>query len=186
MARISFSFSGGSWPSSLPLFHGTPRPAVLEATSVAAYMNGSFVDGEEPYVEPRCAALVDPIRSKDSFSATGWLILFAVVREARRDDPKARGPDIRRYLRSAWAGSQPTGRFHLRLSTRPDPLQTKALFSPTDRFTLLPAVRWAHRDHRRVRRPVIRDCLGSTCTGPQPTGRFHLRLSTRPDPVPTK
>ena len=35
---------------------------------------------------------------------------------------------------------------------------------------------------RKARRPVIRDCLRSTRTGPQPSGRFHLRLSTRPDP----
>ena len=61
---------------------------------------------------------IDPLRSGEIFPATDWLTLIAVVRRAHRDDPNARGPDIRRNLRSAWAGSQPSGRFHLRLSTR--------------------------------------------------------------------
>jgi hypothetical protein len=43
MAQISFSFSGGFWPISFPLFHGTARPSVLETVLASAYMNGSFV-----------------------------------------------------------------------------------------------------------------------------------------------
>src|SRR6266851_357237 len=60
MAQISFSFSGGFWPISFPLFHGTTRPSSLGAVLVAAYMNGSLVVGEEPYVDPGSRALVDP------------------------------------------------------------------------------------------------------------------------------
>jgi hypothetical protein len=43
MAQIPFSFSGGFWPISFPLFHGTARPSALETVLVSAYMNGSFV-----------------------------------------------------------------------------------------------------------------------------------------------
>src|SRR5438034_3624841 len=38
---LSFSFSGGFWPSSLPLFHGTTCPSVF----VTASMSRSFVVG---------------------------------------------------------------------------------------------------------------------------------------------
>jgi len=40
MAQISFSFRGGFWPSSLPLFHGTARPSGFVAVS----MTRSFVE----------------------------------------------------------------------------------------------------------------------------------------------
>src|SRR5207249_5429731 len=60
MAQISFSFSGGFWPISFPLFHGTARPSALGAVLVAAYMNGPLVVGEEPYVDAGSRALVDP------------------------------------------------------------------------------------------------------------------------------
>src|SRR5437870_13653409 len=63
MAQISFSFSGGFWPISFPLFHGTARPSALRAVLVAAYMNGSLGVGEEPYVDPGSRALVDPSQS---------------------------------------------------------------------------------------------------------------------------
>jgi hypothetical protein len=43
MAQISFSFSGGFWLISFPLFHCTARPPALETVLVSAYMNGSFV-----------------------------------------------------------------------------------------------------------------------------------------------
>src|SRR5438067_59977 len=61
MAQISFSFSGGFWPISLPLFHGTSRPSALGAVLVAAYMNGSLIGGKEPHVDPEPRALVDPL-----------------------------------------------------------------------------------------------------------------------------
>src|SRR4030095_6508269 len=60
MAQISFSFSGGFWPISFPLFHGTTRPSALGAVLVAACMNGSFIGGKEPYVDPAARALVHP------------------------------------------------------------------------------------------------------------------------------
>src|SRR5438093_11748105 len=59
MAQISFSFSGGFWPISFPLFHGTTRPSALGVVLVAACMNGSFVGGKEPHVDPGPRALVD-------------------------------------------------------------------------------------------------------------------------------
>src|SRR5436190_19109637 len=70
MAQISFSFSGGFWPISLPLFHGTSRPSALGAVLVAAYMNGSLVVGEEPYVDPGSRALVDPKRKFQSVGSS--------------------------------------------------------------------------------------------------------------------
>src|SRR5271163_4298190 len=48
MAQISFSFSGGFWPISFPLFHGTARSLALETVLVSAYMNGSFVVERSP------------------------------------------------------------------------------------------------------------------------------------------
>src|SRR5437899_11959811 len=45
---LSFSFSGGFWPSSLPLFHGTTCPSVF----VSASMSRSFVVGGELHVVP--------------------------------------------------------------------------------------------------------------------------------------
>src|SRR5207249_8375035 len=39
IAQISFSFSGGFWPSSLPLFHGVTHPVVF----VDASMSRSFL-----------------------------------------------------------------------------------------------------------------------------------------------
>src|SRR5450755_2376722 len=60
MAQISFSFSGGFWPSSLPLFHGTARPSGLGAVIVMAFMNGSSVEDKELQVDPSRRALVDP------------------------------------------------------------------------------------------------------------------------------
>src|SRR2546430_2608340 len=62
MAQISFSFSGGFWPISFPLFHGTTRPSALGAVLVAACMNGSLIGGKEPHVDPGPRALVDPGR----------------------------------------------------------------------------------------------------------------------------
>src|SRR5438552_14438881 len=62
MAQISFSFSGGFWPSSLPLFHGAARLSVLVAVS----MNGSSVEGKEPHVDPVRRAQYDPERSLDA------------------------------------------------------------------------------------------------------------------------
>src|ERR1700737_2768252 len=56
MAQISFSFSGGFWPSSLPLFHGVTRPLVFVAVS----MSRSSVEGKELHVDPGRRALVDP------------------------------------------------------------------------------------------------------------------------------
>jgi hypothetical protein len=47
MAEISFSFSGGFWPSNLPLFHGIARPTVVVVVS----MNGSSVEGKELHVD---------------------------------------------------------------------------------------------------------------------------------------
>src|SRR5437773_6018493 len=55
MAQISFSFSGGFWPSSLPLFHGNTRPSTL-----VVCMNGSSVEGKEPHADRDRRALVDP------------------------------------------------------------------------------------------------------------------------------
>ena len=40
IAQISFSFSGGFWPSSLPLFHGIARLVIVAAVS----MNSSSVE----------------------------------------------------------------------------------------------------------------------------------------------
>src|SRR4030095_5183357 len=60
MAQISFSFSGGFWPISFPLFHGIARPSALETVLVSAYMNGSFVVEKEPYLDRGSRALVDP------------------------------------------------------------------------------------------------------------------------------
>src|SRR5271169_833379 len=48
MAQISFSFSGGFWPISFPLFHGTARSLALETVLVSAYMNGSFLVERSP------------------------------------------------------------------------------------------------------------------------------------------
>ena len=48
MAQISFSFSGGFWPISFPLFHGTARSLDLEMALVSAYVNGSFVVERSP------------------------------------------------------------------------------------------------------------------------------------------
>src|SRR5271156_2389218 len=48
MAQISFSFSGGFWPISFPLFHGTARSLAFETVLVAAYMNGSFLVERSP------------------------------------------------------------------------------------------------------------------------------------------
>jgi hypothetical protein len=45
-AQISFSFSGGLWPSSLPLFHGVACPSVF----VVSFMNGSSVERKELHV----------------------------------------------------------------------------------------------------------------------------------------
>src|SRR4029434_7042543 len=58
MAQISFSLSGGFWPSSLPLFHRGERPAIVVAVS----MNGSSVEGKEVHVDFGRWALVDPKR----------------------------------------------------------------------------------------------------------------------------
>src|SRR6266513_2082913 len=60
MAQISFSFNGGFWPISFPLFHGTTRPSALGAVLVAACMNGSLVGGKELHVDPASTALADP------------------------------------------------------------------------------------------------------------------------------
>src|SRR6202011_266931 len=56
MAQISFSFSGGFWPSSLPLFHGVTRPLVFVAVS----MSRSSAEVKELHVDPGRRALVDP------------------------------------------------------------------------------------------------------------------------------
>src|ERR1700680_4206211 len=62
MAQIFFSFSGGFWPTSLPLFHGVTRPLVFVAVS----MSRSFVEVKELHVDPGRRALVDPLQSIDS------------------------------------------------------------------------------------------------------------------------
>ena len=54
--QISFSFSGGFWPSSLPLFHGVTLPLVFVAVS----MSRSSVEVKELHVDPDRRALVDP------------------------------------------------------------------------------------------------------------------------------
>jgi len=61
MAQISFSFSGGFWPSSLPLFHGTARPSVFVAVS----MNGSFVERKELHADLGQRTVHDPEQSSD-------------------------------------------------------------------------------------------------------------------------
>jgi hypothetical protein len=42
------------------LFHGTTRPSALGPVLVAACINGSFIGGKEPHVDPGSRALVDP------------------------------------------------------------------------------------------------------------------------------
>ena len=61
MAQISFSFNGGFWPSSLPLFHGIARPAVVVTVS----MNSSYVEGKELHVDPAQRTVVDPKQSSE-------------------------------------------------------------------------------------------------------------------------
>jgi hypothetical protein len=46
MAQISFNFSGGFWPSNLPLFQGTARASVLVTVS----MKVSFAVEKELHV----------------------------------------------------------------------------------------------------------------------------------------
>jgi hypothetical protein len=47
MAQISVSFSGGFWPSNLPLLRGIACPSVFVAVSI----NDSFVEGKEVHVD---------------------------------------------------------------------------------------------------------------------------------------
>ena len=74
-AQISFGFSGGFWPSSLPLFHGVTRPLVVVAVS----MSCSYVERKESHVELGRRALHDPSQSHARRRST---VRFAATRSA--------------------------------------------------------------------------------------------------------
>jgi hypothetical protein len=95
MAQISFSFRGGFWPSSLPLFHGFARPSAFVAVS----MNGSIVVTKELHVDLGRRALVDPepssVHSVWVPESSHWPIGFSVItptadhwNEERSDVPR--------------------------------------------------------------------------------------------------
>jgi hypothetical protein len=106
----------------------------------------------------------DPLRSGEICSATDWLTLFAVVRQAHRDDPKARRPEIRRHVRSACEARQPTGRFHLRLST--SRLVADMMSHPTIHSVTADALRKSSQDRAGTSGKRWFHMRASACPGP--------------------
>src|SRR5450631_1960537 len=77
-AQISFSFSGGFWPISFPLFHGTARPSALGTVLVSAYMNGSFV------VERSLILIVDQGRLSTLIGRSMFIEAFILIATMER------------------------------------------------------------------------------------------------------
>src|SRR5271157_362343 len=72
MAQISFSFSGGFWPISFPLFHGTARSLAMETVLVSAYVNGSFVVERSPILNVDQGRLSTRCRLSCRREPMGW------------------------------------------------------------------------------------------------------------------
>src|SRR5438045_1167939 len=59
MAQISFRFSGGFWPISFPLFHGTARPSALGAVWAVHALGKSPVITEDGLTIAESGAIIE-------------------------------------------------------------------------------------------------------------------------------